>query len=223
MFYYFGAKHANAHKYQPPKHDLIVEPFAGAAGYACYWLERDPTKSALLIDSDKRVTETWQRILSQTPEQITRWEAPIQGQQSNDLCVVGISGGGVLGNHNDNTVTSRMVARFSPMKRRVARMVAVFGDRVEARLGNYTDAPDVEASWFVDPPYQKQGHWYAENYVDYTALGSWVRSRRGQTIVCEASPADWLPFQPLYTPNVAASETSIELIWESEPAPSLFD
>lgn len=34
---YFGSKVSVAHKYPPPKHDIIIEPFAGGAGYSlCY-------------------------------------------------------------------------------------------------------------------------------------------------------------------------------------------
>ena len=34
FFCYYGGKWRAAPKYPPPEHDTIVEPFAGAAGYA---------------------------------------------------------------------------------------------------------------------------------------------------------------------------------------------
>jgi 16S rRNA G966 N2-methylase RsmD len=56
-------------------------------------------------------------------------------------------------------------------------------------------APDIEATWFVDPPYHRSGKHYKYRDIDYTALGIWCRARKGQTIVCEQDGADWLPFR----------------------------
>jgi hypothetical protein len=56
--------------------------------------------------------------------------------------------------------------------------------------------PDIEATWFVDPPYNNRaGSYYIENSIDYVALGTWCHERRGQAIVCENEGADWLPFR----------------------------
>ena len=224
MFYYFGAKHANASKYQPPHHDLIVEPFAGAAGYACYWLEKGAAQRAVLIEADQRVVETWNRILAQTPEQIMAWTTPTEGERTNDLCVIGSGGGGTLSNDTPNKVSSRQAANFPAIRRRIARMRATIGDRIEITHGDYRDAPDIEATWFIDPPYQHQGHWYrhSSNAINYASLSTWVRSRRGQVIACESAPADWLPFRPLYSLNSLAGTDGTELVWESHPDPTLF-
>ena len=63
--------------------------------------------------------------------------------------------------------------------------------------GDYTDAPNLTATWFVDPPYSNRaGSYYVHTDVDYAALGSWCQARAGQTIVCENEGATWLPFQP---------------------------
>lgn len=83
--------------------------------------------------------------------------------------------------------------------------------------GDYTDAPDVAATWFIDPPYQIAGREYRHDSraIDYTALGAWCHARRGQVIACENVGADWLPFVPLrpthgrhHIPN-----QTIEAIW----------
>ena len=82
--------------------------------------------------------------------------------------------------------------------------------KVDVRLGDYRSAPDLEATWFVDPPYQPtrgmktgQGLGYApgctSRELDYGELAEWCRSRRGQVIVCEQEGADWLPFRPCGT------------------------
>jgi hypothetical protein len=87
--------------------------------------------------------------------------------------------------------------------------------------GDYTAAPHVTATWFVDPPYVAMGHHYIHSQVDYSALGTWCRERGGQVIVCEASGADWLPFRPFWVVKAGpARGMSQEAIWTTgEPAP----
>ncbi len=64
--------------------------------------------------------------------------------------------------------------------------------------GDYKDAPDIEATWFIDPPYQVMGKHYPDSDIDYQHLSNWCLNRRGQVIVCEGEGADWLPFKHLY-------------------------
>jgi hypothetical protein len=60
---------------------------------------------------------------------------------------------------------------------------------------DYRDIVDVEATWFVDPPYVGLNH-YRQGDIDYSDLALWCASRTGQVIVCENEGADWLPFEP---------------------------
>lgn len=62
---------------------------------------------------------------------------------------------------------------------------------------SYADAPDVEATWFIDPPYADKGKFYRTKFDDFEALGRWSDTRQGLVIVCEGPGADWLPFKPL--------------------------
>jgi hypothetical protein len=63
---------------------------------------------------------------------------------------------------------------------------------------NYTALPNIEATWFIDPPYSgSHGMKYRQADIDYARLGEWCRSRKGQVIVCENVGANWLPFQPI--------------------------
>jgi hypothetical protein len=62
--------------------------------------------------------------------------------------------------------------------------------------GDYACAPDIEATWFIDPPYQVAGTHYVHHTIDYAELAAWCRSRSGQVMVCENDGATWLPFQP---------------------------
>ena len=226
MFYYFGAKHRTAHKYQPPSHDLIVEPFAGSAAYACYWMAKGAATSALLIEKDERIVELWNRILSSTPDDIRAWPTPDVGERTPDLMITLHGGSAALRSTAvDHVMTTRMYINYPPMLRRMASWRAAFGDRITVIHGDYREAPNIEATWFIDPPYQHQGHQYGQgsDAIDYGELGEWSKSRQGQTIVCEASPADWLPFRPFYSQQSTADTYNVELIWESHPNPTLFD
>lgn len=85
--------------------------------------------------------------------------------------------------------------------------------------GDYTQAPDIDATWFVDPPYNNAaGRAYKFHDIDYPALGAWCMSRRGHVLVCENMGADWLPFEPLFdTMNNSKSgvtKWSIEALWQ---------
>lgn len=76
-----------------------------------------------------------------------------------------------------------------------------------------------EATWFVDPPYQKQGKHYhhGADALDFPALGRWCRARRGQVIVCESDGADWLPFRLLADVKTTRAEgRSKEVVWLSD-------
>lgn len=87
----------------------------------------------------------------------------------------------------------------------------------------YLTAPDVTATWFIDPPYKGEaGRLYRHHSIDYAALAGWCRSRRGQVIVCERQGASWLPFLPLTTvkatPGSRGKGTSAEVVWQHGPA-----
>lgn len=103
----------------------------------------------------------------------------------------------------------------SAMRKRVAEQV-VHIRHWKVIEGDFTVAPDVEATWFIDPPYQHAGRHYVHGSrgIDYTALSRWCRSRRGQPIVCEQAGAQWLPFRSLAVfkagPN---SQRSAEAVW----------
>lgn len=85
----------------------------------------------------------------------------------------------------------------------------------QVRHGSYDALEDIEATWFIDPPYQHGGHYYRHSDIDYPALAEWVQSRRGQVIVCENNKADWLPFTPLKSQQGQRYKT-VESVWTNE-------
>jgi hypothetical protein len=211
FFTYYGGKHRAAKHYPAPRHDLIVEPFAGAAGYSVNHHERQ----VLLVDRDPNITHTWEYLIGADPEDL--WALPDlePGQSTRDLELP--EGARCLIGWWLNKGAERPRLRPSTFMLEHPIGGPYWGERIRERLalqvplirhwqvlsGDYTAAPDVPATWFVDPPYQRAGRHYrfGSSGIDYPALAGWCRSRRGQQIVCEADTADWLPFRPLVRIN----------------------
>jgi hypothetical protein len=125
------------------------------------------------------------------------------------------------------TVTKRMPVVLKRMFKQIAAVLPHVKGRVEVIEGDYTEAPDIKATWFVDPPYhvngrpQQRGMGYAEgcnsDSLDYEALAEWCRERAGQKIVCEQEGADWLPFGHLRVARNSIGNNAAEVVW-AEPA-----
>ena len=228
MFPYFGNKYAKAKRYPPPAHSTIVEPFAGGAGYGVYWLERTENLQLVVVEQDPIVCDLWRRMLEPGAAAKIRALPDVQvGEYCRDTLPsltlyradrlrqsVGPNGFKVL----------KWMARDWPrIRERTASRAERLANRVTLIEGDYTMAPDVEATWFIDPPYQHQGkneYSHGAGALDYDKLGTWCQSRAGQTIVCEGEGADWLPFTENHqvqrttnTRRVSGHSTYSERVW----------
>ncbi len=227
FFTFYGGKYRATRHYPAPEHDVIVEPFAGSAGYSVNHYERQ----VILRDLDPVIAGTWRYIISATPEEIYALPDLEEGQTVDDLDVpeaarwlIGwwLNGG------------SAQPKRSPSPWMRTATSQLFWGERVRERIaaqvpyirhwtvqdGPYADADDFYATWFVDPPYQKAGRHYrhGSKAIDFAHLGEWCMTRQGQLIVCENEGADWLPFRPLATIKAAAGKqkssiSSLEVIY----------
>lgn len=203
MFKFYGAKMKLGPMYPPPTHDVIVEPFAGAAGYAV--LHRAAARRVILVERDARVAALWRRLLGMSVDELLALPRPRPGDRSDELLVAFASGRTTRDTPESFQVSARMAQRFDPMLRRMAGVLDECR-HFEVIEGDFADAPDVEATWFIDPPYQPPasgGRWdrtrggrylHSNRDLDYGALGAWSQARRGQLIVCEQEGADWMPW-----------------------------
>lgn len=225
MFYYYGAKHRYAAKYPPPLHRIVVEPFAGSAGYSLYHLQRGNIDGAILIEKDPRVIELWQRLLLMSPAEVLAIPRPEPGTITEDFLWMTAAASNALAKLSRYKFTERANGVAEAMLKRIAKMLPFVQGRVLILEASYEEAPDIEATWFIDPPYQptngshalSQGKGYAHGCdsasIDYDALGVWCQERRGQVIVCEQEGADWLPFQSSYWGFNTIGVKSHEVIW----------
>jgi hypothetical protein len=225
-FAYFGAKHGLASKYPRPKFPLIVEPFAGAAGYSSYHARRTHGQyQAVLNDLDILVVETWRRLQTMTSADLDEIDRALaEDERTDDMILKGLSGG-----HDwrptSRKITGRMKKDWPWVRSRIEATLPFIRDW-EIIHGDYRDLPNVEATWFIDPPYQSIEHDKAAGAVynvsnaglDFAELAEWCQSRRGQVIVCEQSPASWLPFSPIGTQSNASAtvERRTEVVWMSD-------
>lgn len=67
FFCYYGGKWRIADKYPPPMHNVIVEPFAGSAGYAT---RRSNGRKVLLIDRNEIIVDLWRWLQIVKPSEI---------------------------------------------------------------------------------------------------------------------------------------------------------
>ncbi len=220
MFPYFGSKYRLAPTYPAPMYDTVIEPFAGAAAYGMHWLERRPHLELIIVERNPAIAALWRRLLKpNAAEHVLALPDVTKGDKCSDpliaLTAAATSAIGSIMNGLEFTVTEWIARDWPRVRNRVAASCRIAAGRVTVIEGDYTDAPSLEACWFVDPPYQHQGHLYqhGSDAINYAKLGAWCQTRPGQTIVTEAEPADWLTFEPHRKALDLHNRPKIELVW----------
>lgn len=228
FFRYYGGKWRAAPRYPVPVHDTIVEPFAGAAGYAL----RYPNRRVILVEKYPLLAEMWRYLIGVSAAEI---RAIPEVEDVRDLPQGCAAPARALVGFWMNAATVAPCVTLSSGRRKLRAMGRQFEgwtlatrERIATQVehirhwrvieGDYTAAPDVTATWFVDPPYDnKAGSHYKFHSLDYLALGTWCRGRKGQVLVCENEGADWLPFKTFGTFKAGVNGTgSKEVLWESK-------
>jgi len=196
MFPFYGSKWKAAPKYPKPKHETIVEPFAGSACYSlCY-----PDRQIILVEKDPVIAGIWKWLISVDPEEIMR--IPLKFASTDDL-----EGPqelrwfmGFWAAKADSSPRKKCSPWCRWNKNRRTRVASQVQNIRHWKVihGDYFESLDIPATWFIDPPYIQQGkrYRYGASQIDYESLGSWCRQRQGQVIVCEFDGAKWLPFTP---------------------------
>lgn len=210
FFYYYGAKWNVGNKIYPkPDHEVIVEPFAGAAGYASrYW-----KKKVILNDANPIIYSVWDYLIKSPSSEIRK--LPLQFEDVRELNIHQEAKWliGFWINHGSTAPRNKPSARM----RGGLRPNSWWGENIRETLAmqqecirhwkvtnkDYKDVENTKATWFIDPPYQAPaGKHYPFQVSSYEDLGNWCKNRDGTVIVCEKNGANWLPFNYLASINV---------------------
>jgi hypothetical protein len=205
MFSFFGAKHQLCMNYPEPQYNIIIEPFAGSAGYSHLYYNR----KVILIEKDPIIASVWRYLISATKNDILQLPLLKKDQKISDLNI-SQEAKWFLG-FRVGTASTQPLNTKSPWAKRGHRPLQYWEEESRTDLakriekinhwkiieGDYSSAPDIEATWFIDPPYQHMGRCYkcSSNDLDFEHLGNWSKTRKGQVMVCENEGADWLPFE----------------------------
>lgn len=206
MFPYYGSKWNIARHYPGPTTSLVVEPFAGGAGYASFY----GAKQVLLIDKDPIIAGLWSYLIKTTPAEIMALpEMPEVGdhvdnyqipQEAKWLIGFWLNRGSAQPKKSRTAYSARtdraQLNWGSRAKERIAEQLPLIAGW-QAIEGSYESAPDDFATWFVDPPYGDKGKFYRVPFSAFDELGRWCKQRQGFTIACEGPGAAWLPFEPV--------------------------
>jgi site-specific DNA-adenine methylase len=220
FFSFYGSKWRLAPKYPEPKYETIIEPFAGSAGYALHY----PERQVILVERDPKIAAVWRYLVSAQPADILSLPRLKRGESIDDYDNLLSEERWLMGLwiNQAGAYPRRTVTKFGE---RCQRHERVAGQLRHIRHwviveGSYRQAPNVSATWFVDPPYRVAGHWqyrFGPKTIDYDHLADWCRTRQGQTMVCENAGSDWLPFFEFATQQGMTDKgkihTSKEVVW----------
>lgn len=222
FFSYFGSKFRLAKYYPLPQCDEIIEPFAGSGGYSL----RYPEKNVTLYEVYEPLVELWDYLIHVSESEILSLPTQKFDKENPIDEIVACSAAKILmGFWLTESQTS--ASRYPLSKSRGGNWTEKKKLQISKQLQyirhwkienlSFEKIPNRDATWYVDPPYEKAGKRYRHNKIDYTLLGDWCKSREGQVIVCEQEPAKWLDFVTLRTGRKlvrnASNDHYNEVIW----------
>lgn len=191
MFSYFGSNSKLVRLYPKPLYPRIIEPFAGSARYALRYHNR----KVWINDVYPVIYDIWKWIVSATRDDVLKLPDLKLGDCLHDIeldpSVKNLMGfavsAGCATPHWTATGYAYNGQRDVESSKIKERLLNHVGKLLHWRVTNldYKELPNVEATWFVDPPYQHMGDRYVHHDIDFGHLGEWCRSRKGQVIVCE--------------------------------------
>lgn len=222
FFPFYGSKWNIARYYPAPGEGLVCEPFAGSAGYSCFY---EP-KQVTLVDADEIICGVWSYLTRVTASEIEALpDMPDVGANVDDYEIP----------QEAKWLIGFWLNRGSaqPKKSRTAfgarhdRAQLLWGAKAKARIieqvdrirhwrvihGHFSMAPAAE-TYFVDPPYVDKGKFYRKRFDKHDLLGTWCRHAHGNVIACEGPGAEWLPFRPLGSFK-STKGRALERVWTS--------
>ena len=218
MWSYYGSKSKMVNYYPPPKHGKVIEPFAGAAKYSLKYFEND----IIIADKYKVLIDVWKYLQKASELDVLKLPKLKRGESIKDHQYLAQVEQNFLGFLVCNGLESpRMnVSSFDGVnvERDLKRIAKTLFKIRHWRIlyASYIDLENINATWFIDPPYQFGGEHYKESSknINFKELATWCKNRNGQTIVCENTKASWLPFKAIKSMSGSKHKTT-EAIWSN--------
>jgi len=204
-FSYYGGKGMIVNRYPAPKHKTIIEPFAGGAAYSLKYYKHD----VVLNDLNQKTYGVWKFITNLVNYKFIK-KIPVEVKKGDTIDNItkgkGFPSGliyllrsacnvGTFGAKNCNQITKIGAEKWK--HNTIDKLKFWMPKLCHWKITNkdYISMENVEATWFVDPPYNNDsGKIYKTNIVNYSELSKWCLSRKGFIVVCEDYGANWLPF-----------------------------
>jgi site-specific DNA-adenine methylase len=222
LFPFYGSKWRDARRYPPPHNGVVVEPFAGAAGYSLWYMP----ERVFLYDVDPIIVGVWHYLINVSAREILALPDLEVGESVDSLSIpqearwlIGfwLNRGSAQPKKTKTAYSARTERSQLIWSARARERIASQVHRVNnwsVLQRSYEDVPLRDATWFIDPPYVNKGKYYRFRDVNYSHLATWVRERGGQVIVCEQADAEWLPFAPLASIKSSRGRSE-EVVWLS--------
>src|SRR3990167_7088731 len=190
MFSYYGSKSKVVDLYPSPKFGKIIEPFAGSARYSLKYFDRD----ILIVDKYDVIFKVWKYLQQASEADIMGLPEPkykesiehLNLSEGERLLMGFMVAGGIA--H-----PQKIVQQFSDIpanKKAIAKQLYKIR-HWKIVQGSYDEVDNIEASWFIDPPYQVGGHKYHERKIDFQALGEWCKARSEERRVGKECRSRW--------------------------------
>jgi hypothetical protein len=228
FFPFYGSKWSLARRYPAPTEQVVIEPFAGAAGYSTFF----EAPRAQLFDADPVVAGVWSYLLRVSPAEVLALPELAEVGDSVDNYALPQEAKWLIGFWLNRGSASPKKSRTA-YSARTDRAQLNWSERARQRIASqlakisgwsitnapYTSAPDVRATWFVDPPYVDKGRFYRVKFTAHASLGEWCLARHGQVIACEGPGASWLPFTPLGSFKTSKGRADETVYLGNSPSP----
>lgn len=241
FFSYHGSKYLLANLYKEPTHNIIIEPFAGSAGYSLLY----PHKQVKLYDKYSIICAIWDYLIKSKESEIL--SLPIieldKSVDDYNICqeakwLIGFwLAKGLkqptkkLSGFSKHALSNIDNYKGTKGKRFKSRPIATWSDEQKYRISNqqqyirhweiknqsYETIDNIDATWFIDPPYITAGSQYVSKCnnksINYNHLANWCKLRKGELIVCENIDAKWLTFEPLKTKTNSKGKIITEYVY----------
>jgi len=83
FFTYYGGKWRAAPRYPAPRYSIIIEPFAGSAGYSLRYYDRQ----VVLVEKDPQIAALWRYLIKATASDFLNLPDVPEGMSVDDLNV----------------------------------------------------------------------------------------------------------------------------------------